>query len=181
MSCYWSIHSYVQIDNIYFLLKLYCINSYSLILIFFLSIHIYPFLKIKRSFYDATSCTLACIFDINTIIIPMPYLIHIFSFVVSSSSFTYESYIESIIIIFDTPPRSIISLCTHNHAHTAHTNTYHRYEDNFRKLKKAPQRPDNMGVVLYWYHSALLFFIYIIHPYSRTCVCIWILSCNNNL
>lgn len=58
---------------------------------------------------------------------------------------------------------------------------YHRYEDNFRKLKKAPQRPDNMGVVLYWYHSALLFFIYIIHPYSRTCVCIWILSCNNNL
>lgn len=46
-------------------------------------------------------------------------------------------------------------------------------KDNFQKLKKAPQRPDNMGVVLYWYHSALLF----IHTYilsiriSRMYVC----------
>lgn len=60
---------------------------------------------------------------------------------------------------------SFLYICVCVCVYTAHIpNKLYTCKDNFWKLKKAPQRPDNMGVVLYWYHSVLLF-IYIIHPF----------------
>lgn len=118
--------------------------------------YFFPFiLKNKEVFTMPPHLHIFC--DIN---IPMPFNSYIFARTLQC---------ESIIIIFDT----FMYVCMGIVARTVQRHTI------FRKLKKAPQRPDNMGVVLYWYHSALLFIFLYISIRLPVCMCLWILSCNN--